>query len=70
MTYQMALKGNVSFFAGDASLFFVAHEVNTSASDVNKDLKIISDWYFQRKMSFNSDPSKQVKGIVFSRKKK
>ena len=49
--------------------FFVAHEVNTSVSDVNKDLKIISDWYFQRKMSFNPDPSNQAKGIVFSRKK-
>ena len=46
--------------------FFVAHEVNTSVSDVNKDLKIISDWYFQRKMSFNPDPSNQAKGIVFS----
>ena len=63
------LESECKFFADDASLFFVAHEANTSASDVNKDLKIISDWYFQRKMSFNPDPSKQAKGIVFSWKK-
>ena len=36
---------------------------------MNKDLKLISDWAFQWKMSFNPDPSKQAQEIIFSRKK-
>ena len=49
-------------------LFSVAHDVNTFANDINKDLKPISDWAFQWKMSFNPDPSKQAQAIIFSRK--
>ena len=56
-------------FADDISLFSVAHDLNTSASDINNDLKLISDWAFQWKMSFNPDPSKQAQEIIFSRKK-
>ena len=36
---------------------------------MNKDLKLMSDWAFQWKMSFNPDPSKQAQEIIFSRKK-
>ena len=38
-------------------------------SDVKKDLKLISNWAFQWKMSLNPDPSKQAQEIIFSRKK-
>ena len=37
-------------------------------SDINKDLKLISNWAFQWKMSFNPDPSKQAQEVTFSRK--
>ena len=41
------LKSECKLFADDTSLLSVAHDVNTSASDINKDLKLISDWAFQ-----------------------
>ena len=63
------LKSECKLFADDTSLFSVAHDLNTSASDINNDLKLISDWAFQWKMSFNPDPSKQAQEIIFSRKK-
>ena len=63
-----SLKSECKLFADDTSLFFVAHDVNTSASDVNNNLKLISDWDFQWKMSFNPDFSKQAQEIIFSKK--
>ena len=64
----IGLKSECKLFANDIFLFFVAHDVNTFANDINKDLKPISDWAFQWKMSFNPDPSKQAQAIIFSRK--
>ena len=52
------LKSKCKIFADDTSSFSVAHDVNTSASDINNDLKLITDRAFQWKMSFNPDPSK------------
>ena len=63
------LKSECKLFADYTSLFSVTHDLNTSASDINNDLKLISDWAFQWKMSFNPDPSKQAQEIIFSRKK-
>ena len=37
------LKSEFDLFTDDISLFSVAHDVNTSGSDINKDLKLISD---------------------------
>ena len=64
-----SLKSERKLFADDTSLFSVAHDLNTSASDISNDSKLISDWVFQWKMSFNPDPSKQAQEIIFSRKK-
>ena len=63
------LKSESKLFTDDSSLFSVGHEVNTSASDINNDLKLINDWAFQWKMSFNPDHSKQGQKVIFSRKK-
>ena len=41
------LKSECKLSAGDTSLFSVAHDVNTSASDINKELKLISHCAFQ-----------------------
>ena len=66
MTYP--LKQNC--FADDTSLFFVTHDITTSANELSNDLKKISDWAFQWKMGFNPDPSKQAQEVIFSRKLK
>ena len=63
------LKSECKLFADETSLFPVAHDLNTSASDINSDLKLISDWAFQWKMSFDTNPSKQAQDIIFSIKK-
>ena len=59
------LSTTAKLFADDTSLFSIAQNVNTSASPLNSDL---SNWEFQWKMSFNSDPSKQAQEVIFSRK--
>ena len=61
---------NVKLFADDTSLFSVIHDTQTSANDLNKDLKIINNWAFQWKMNFNPDPAKQAHEVIFSRKAK
>ena len=61
---------NAKLFADDASLFSVAHDGNTSAKELNNDLKKVNDWAFQWKMSFNPDPSKQAQEVISSCKSK
>ena len=41
------LKSEFKLFADDDSLFSVAHDVNTSANNINKNLNLINDWSFQ-----------------------
>ena len=67
----MILKANLSYLLLTLyfTLFSVAHEVNTSASDINNDLNLVSDWTFLWKTSLNGDHSKQAEEIIFSRKK-
>ena len=50
------LAANVKLFADDTSLFYIVHDNQTSANDLNKDLKIINNWTFQWKMNFNPNP--------------
>ena len=52
------------------SLFPFVHDVNTSAKELNNDLKKVNDLTFQWKMSFNPDPSKQAQEVIFSCKSK
>ena len=47
-------------------LFSIVHDHVLSADDLNHDLKLISQWAFQWKMSFNPDPNKQAAQIIFS----
>ena len=58
----------MQLFADD-TLCSAGHDVNTSVSDINKDLKLISNWAFQWKKSFNPDLSKHAQEIIFLRKK-
>ena len=58
------LSSKAKLFADDTSLFNVAHSKNTSANELNSNLKKINNCAFQLKMSFNPDPSKQVHVIL------
>ena len=40
------LTSDAKLFADDASLFSVVHDVNTSAKDLNNDLKKVNEWAF------------------------
>ena len=62
------LSSNPKLFADDTSLFSVVHDKNTSANELNNDLRKISNWAYQWKMSFNPDPLKQAQEVIFSRK--
>ena len=64
------LSSNVKLFADYTSLFSVVHNIHSSASNLNKDLKTINEWAFQWKISFNPDPNKQSKEVIFTRKSK
>ena len=62
------LKLNVKLIASDTSLFSVVSDLLETASILNKDLDKIPGWAEQRKMAFNSDPTKQAQEAVFSKK--
>ena len=64
------LSSKAKLFADDKSLFDVVHDINTSANQLNNDLKKVSNWAFQWKTSFNPDPSKQAQEVIFSQKLK
>ena len=48
----------------------MAHGINTSANELNTDLKKVNNWAFQWKMSLNPNPSKQAQEVIFSQKLK
>ena len=52
-------------FGDDTSLFTVVHAISTSANELTSHLMKVSIWTFQWKISFNTDPSKQVPEIIF-----
>ena len=62
------LQSNPKLFADDTSLFSVVDDIHLSSSELNLDLTKVSDWANQWKMSFNPDPSKQAKEVIFSHK--
>ena len=61
---------NAKLFADNTPLFSVAHDTQTSANDLNKDLEIINNWALQWEMNFNPDSTKQAQEVIFSRKAK
>ena len=60
------LSSNPKLLADDTSLFSVVHNKNISANELNNDLRKISNWAYQWKMSFNPDPLKQAQEVIFS----
>ena len=55
---ENGIKSSIKFFADDTSLFSIVENPITSAVNINNDLKLISRWATQWKMSFNPDPTK------------
>ena len=65
---EEGIKSSIRFFADDTSLFSIVYDPKISAEELNLDLKLISQWAEQWKMSFNPDPTKPAEEIVFSRR--
>ena len=59
---------NAKLFADGTSLFFVMHNVDSAAAELNNDLAKISSKVQKWKMSFNPGPRKQGQEVIFSRK--
>ena len=59
---------DVKLFADDTSVFNVVFDTDISAQILNQDLRAVQDWAYQWKMSFNPDPTKQAKQVIFSTK--
>ena len=64
------LSSNAKLFADDTSLFSVIYDSRTPRNEFDDDLVKINNWVYQLKMSFNPDPNKQTRKVIFSRKKK
>ena len=62
------LSSSVKLFADDTSIFSTVHDVNVSSNQLNDDLRKVSVWAYNWKMSFNPDPSKQAQEVIFTRK--
>ena len=69
LVYINDLVENVSsdekLFADDTSLFTVVYDEGIAADQLNRDLKVISDWAYQWKMQFNPDKNKQAIQVIF-----
>ena len=63
------LSSNPKLFGDDTSVFSVVRDLNTSANEINDNLKKIGAWAYQWKMSFNPDPLKQAQEVTFSQKR-
>ena len=46
--------------------FSIVNDIDVSEHELNSDLKKISLWAYQWKMSFNPDVSKQAQEVIFS----
>ena len=55
-------------FLDGTSLSATLQDPNNSASQLDGDLKKISDWTYKRKMILNPDLSKQTQEVIFPRK--
>ena len=63
------ISSEAKLFADDTSLFAVVYDVDIATDQLNRDLKVISNWAHQWKMQFNPDTNKQAVQVIFSQKK-
>ena len=62
------ITSNVKLFADETSIFSTVYNINISTSNLNSDLRKVSEWAFKWKRFFNSDPAKQAQEVIFSQK--
>ena len=62
-----AISSTNKLFADDTSIFSVVNDIDVSEHVLNSDLRKISMWTYQWKMSFNPDVSKQAQKVIFSK---
>ena len=58
------LTSNPQLFANYTSLSPLINDRRSSANKLNQNLNRINNWAFQKKMSFNPDPSKQAHELL------
>ena len=63
------LGSDAKLFADDASLFIVVYDETVAADQLNRDLKVVTDWAYQWKMHFNLGISKHAVQVIFSQKR-
>ena len=57
-----------ALFADNTFLLSVVKNIDSSPSNLNRDLTKISGWTFQQQINLNTDPAKQTQRIIFSQK--
>ena len=62
------LQPTPKLFPDDTSLFSVIEDSNSTAGQVCNARRALNRWAFYCKISFNPDPSKQSKEVIFCRK--
>ena len=63
------LSSDAKLFADGTSLFTVVYDETVAAGQLNRDLKVVTDWAYQWKMQFNLDINKQAVQVIFSQKR-
>ena len=68
MTYQKIFHQPPNYFLMIPSFFSIVNDIDVSEHELNSDLRKISMWAYQWKMSFNPDVSKQAQEVIFSKR--
>ena len=63
------ISSEAKLFADNTLLFTVVYDVDIATDQLNRDLKVISNWAHQWKMHFNPDKNKQAIQVIVSQKK-
>ena len=67
MIFAVISSTYVKLFPDNTSLFSIVNDANKSFENLSNDLCILSNWGYQRKMSFKQDRSKQAQEVIFPR---
>ena len=64
------LSSDTKLFADDTSLFTVVYDETVAADQLNRDLKVVTDWAYQWIMQFNPDINKQAAQVIFTQRER
>ena len=63
-----AISSTNKLFADDTSISSIVNDIDVSEHELNSDLREVSMWAYQWKMSFNPDVSKQAQEVILSKR--